>query len=226
MMTRIAAMLVFVGPALAQTNPIEPKTPAPLPDPPWLAHHLLESPLLIEVILLAGAFVCYAALNAAGKAKLARRGLAVLLVLAVAVWALAALVKTDRERAMEATKHLVGDVADGNTRSVDDALAPGAAVYSDQYPQGQPKTVILDKVAQYFGPKGQYPIQEHAILESQAFAASESLEQVQIKVRVTPKDGFPIISWWRMDLTPGPSGWQVTGIKLLSSNFPLSAGGV
>jgi hypothetical protein len=29
-----------------------------------------------------------------------------------------------------------------------------------------------------------------------------------------------------MELVPAGSGWQVSGIRLLSSNFPLGAGGV
>lgn len=225
-MPRIAAILLTSS-ALGQTNPIEPKPPAPLPDPPWLAHHLLESPLLVVAILVAAALVCYAAFNSANKARRAKQGLVLLLVLAGAAWGCAALVKTDRERVLEVTAQLVKDVAEGNTRAVDGELVPAAAAYSDLFPQGQAKAVILDKVGKFFGPNGQFPIQEHAILESQAHVASATLAQVQIKVRVTPKDyAFPVISWWRIDLTPGGSGWQVSGIRLLSSNVPLSAGGV
>lgn len=225
-MARTAAILALASPALAQTNPIEPKAPAPLPDPPWLAHHLFESPLLLIAVLVAAAFVWLAAMNSVNKPRRAKGGMVLLLALGAAVWGCAALVKTDRERALEVTEQLVRDVADGNTRGVDEALASGAAVYSDEYPQGQAKPVILDKVEQFFGPRGLYPIREHAILESQAYSDSSVLAQVQIKVRATPKDGFPIISWWRMDLAPAGRAWQVTGIKLLSSNFPLSAGGV
>jgi hypothetical protein len=128
---------------------------------------------------------------------------------------------------LEVTRRLVADVAAGATNGVDGALTPGAAIYSEQYPQGQPKAFILDKVGKFFGPNGQFPIQEHAVLESQVEVASPTQAQVQLKVRVTGRDyGFPVISWWRMDLAPAGSGWRVSGIKLLSSNVPLSAGGV
>jgi hypothetical protein len=227
MMPKVPVLLfasVLAARASAQPQGIEPKAPLPLPEPPWLAHHLFESPWLFMAVLAAAGLVCYAAFSAAGKPRHARRGLAMLLILAAAVWGAATIVKTKREQAIVVTTRLVADVAAGDTRGVDAMLAPGAAVFSDQYPQGQGKTVIIEKVGQFFGPGGQFPLQDAAILESQAYLASPTLVQVQVKVRVAPKDwGFPIISWWRLDLSPRAAGeWQVDGIRYLSSNVPLT----
>jgi hypothetical protein len=228
MMARtLAAVLALASPALAQSNPIEPKPPPPLPDPPFVIHYLFESPLPVILALIVAAIISLAALNSAGKPKQAKRTASILLLLAATVWGGSVIIKTQREQVLEVTDRLVADVATGSTKAVDAALAPGAAVYSDQFPQGQPKAVILDKVEAFFGPRGQFPLQDHAILESQAYIASPTLAQVQIKVRVSPREwGFPIVSWWRIELTPKGSGWEVTGLRLISSNVPLSQGGV
>ncbi len=207
--------------ALAQLSVLEPKVPPPLPDPPALAHYLLESPLIVISVLLAAAVVAHMAMSSRKPVR-ARQVGAGLIALALCVWAVAFFVETPREKAISLTKQLVADVASGNTKGVDAALAPKAALYTDLRPEGQPKDFILSKVDMFFGPKGLYPIQDHALLEAQAYIATPSLAQVQMKVRVTSKDGFPTLSWWQLDMAPKPgAGWEVTGIKYLSSNFDL-----
>jgi hypothetical protein len=224
MMPKALATLLaaaFAPATLAQLSLLEPKAPPPLPDPPALAHYLLESPLLVISVLLIAAVVTYMALSSKKPAR-ARQAGAGLIALALCVWAVAFFVETPREQAISLTKQLVTDVASGNTKGVDAALASKATLYTDARPDGQSKDFILSKVDTFFGPKGLYPIQDHALLEAQAYIATPSLAQVQMKVRVTPKDGIPTLSWWQLDMAPKPGGgWEVTGIKYLSANFDL-----
>ena len=225
MMTRaLAATLAYVLTAAASAQGIEPKPPPPLPDPPLLAHYLFENPWPVVAALVLVAAVTYAVLNARGKLQRARQIAGLLALLAAAVWGIANLVKTQREQALEITARLVADVAKGNAQGVAATLAPGAVVYSDQYPKGQGKDLILEKITLFFGPSGQFPLQDAAVVESQAAITNPTLAQVQVKVRVEPKDfGYPILSWWRLDLSPkAGGGWNVDGIRYMSSNVPLT----
>jgi hypothetical protein len=219
----LAALLAaaFAPAAIAQLSALEPKAPPPLPDPPALAHYLLESPLLVISVLVVAAVAVYAILSSR-KPTQARKVGAGLIALALCVWVVAFFVETPGEQTIAIAKQLVADVAAGNTQGVDAALAPKAALYTDLRPEGQSKDFILSKVDTFFGPKGLYPIQDHALLEAQAYIATPSMAQVQMKVRVTSKDGFPTLSWWQLDMAPKPGGgWEVTGIKYLSANFDL-----
>jgi hypothetical protein len=213
--------LLLATPALAQFS-LEPKAPTPLPDPPFLAHYLLESTSLPCALVIAAGVISYLIFQST-KPRRARQLAGLFLALAAALFTTGALVQTPREKAIEVTKQLVHSVAAGDTHAVDAALASTAALYSDTQLSGQPKHVILEKVGIYFAPSGQYALEGHAILEIQAFIANPELAQVQLKVRTTSK-GVPILSWWRCDLTPTPSGsWEVSGIRYLSSTIPFSS---
>ena len=207
---------------LAQFAGLDAKPPPPLPDPPLLSHYLLERTTLPFAILLGAGVLCFIILNARKPAK-ARRTALIFLLAGIALIITGEFVHTPREKAIESTKELVHAVASGDTRTVDAALAPQAAVYSDASPQGQPKAVILDKVGSSFGPNGQAPIEDHAILEVQAYIANPKLAQVQVKVRTTFRGGGPILSWWRLDMTPKADGrWEVSAIRYLSSSIPFT----
>jgi hypothetical protein len=226
MMHRPLALIpiLLATPALAQFSALEPKAPPPLPDPPFLTHYLLESTTFPVSLLIAAGVISFLVFQST-KPKRARQLAGLFLALAVILFATGAIVQTPREKAIEVTKQLVHSVANGDTRAVDAALTPTAALYTDTQLQGQPKPIILEKVGIYFAPGGQFTLEDHAILEVQGYIASPELAQVQLKVRTTPKGYGPILSWWRCDLTPAPSGsWQVSGIRYLSSTIPFSQG--
>jgi hypothetical protein len=209
--------------ALGQLSALEPKAPAPLPPPPWFEHHLFESPWLFVALLAGSAFVAHVVLSAKKKPKQARRATVGLVLLALAVWVCAWLVHTPRERADALTRQVVAAVTSGDTRGLDAALASDVAAFGGDSPDARDKSTILTTVGQFFGPGGKYPIQDYGILELQAAQSSAELVQVQLKVRVTPRDsGMPIISWWRLDLRPRGDGMEVSAIRLFSSNFSLS----
>lgn len=225
-MHRSIAALVpafLVSAAFGQLSVLEPKTPTPLPPPPWFEHHLFESPWLFMGVLAGGAFAANLILNAKKKPKQARLATGGLVLLALAVWAAAWLVHTRRERADALTRQLVAAVTTGDTHTVDAVLASDLAAFGGSRPDARDKSTVVSTVGEFFGPGGKYPIQDYGILELQTAETSPELVQVQLKVRVNPRDsGMPIISWWRLDLRPRGEGLEVSAIRLFSSNFELS----
>src|SRR5262249_33460522 len=151
MMYRPMALTAFLlaTPALAQFSALEPKAPPPLPDPPFLTHYVLESTTLPVALLIAAGVISFLVFQST-KPKRARQFGALFLALAAALFATGALVQTPREKAVEVTKQLVHSVAAGDSRAVDAALSPTAALYTDTQLQGQPRHIIIEKVGNYF----------------------------------------------------------------------------
>ena len=204
---------------LAQLN-LDAQAPTPLPGPSPLIHYTLEEPLLLTCLLAGAAVVLWFFFNNRDKPKVALRWAGLLLIAAAGVYAAGHFVTTKRERVLALTKALVRDTAMANIDAVDSHLAEGARLYSPATPDGMPKEQLLNRVRAMLGPGGAARVTDYAVLEAQIDARSEPV-QVQVKVRVTP-DGFgPTLSWWRLDAMPAGEAWKISGIKYLSSNFPI-----
>lgn len=204
---------------LAQLN-LDAQAPTPLPGPSPLVHFTVEKPLLLTVLLAGAAVVLWFYLNNRAKARAARLTAGVLLLLAVGVHTAAHFITTNRERVLALTKALVGDTAMARIDGVDGHLTDDARLYSPATPDGMPKDMVLNRVRAMLGPAGAARVSDYAVLEAQV-DADATLAKVQVKVRVTPEGFGPTLSWWRLDAVPTPQGWKVSGIKYLSSNFPI-----
>lgn len=199
-------------------NPFLPPDPPPLPDPPFLAHYVLESPWALAVFILLLGLLTWKFLAPRLPPARGRFLTGFFVVCAVFVVFAAHFVETPREQVSKAAKQLVADVAAADTLRVRAALAPDAALYWWLNPDGLPLDGILDRIDRDFSGNGQYRVKEHAILEVQAQSDDPTRARVQMKVRVTSQaQGVPLISWWRLDYALGPAGsWQVTGIQPLA----------
>jgi hypothetical protein len=208
-----------LGLTLAQLN-IDAQAPTPLPGPSPLVRYTVEEPLLLTCLLAGAAVVLWFYFNNRDKPKVAAQAAGVLLLAAGAVYAAGHFITTKRERVLALTKALVRDTAMANIDAVDAHLTPEARLYSPATPDGMSKEAVLNRVRAMLGTGGVARVTDYAVLEAQIDTRTEPV-QVQVKVRVTP-DGFgPTLSWWRLDAVPSGAGWKVSGIKYLSSNFPI-----
>jgi hypothetical protein len=219
----LAATLLSAAapPALAQLNFLNIPDPQPLPEGPLWSRLLFESPLPLVALLATAGVATILILNQRGDL---RRGLRLggpILAAAAALWLLATLVMTDRERLKASAIELVRAVAAGDAAATDRALAPDAVLRSFVDASGLPRDRVIERVERDFRKGGSLEVKEYAILEIQATTQGDRDGFVQLKLRATPQiTGGPTFSWWRLDLSRDASGaWRTTGVDLLESSF-------
>ena len=189
-------------PALAQLDLLQPPPTLPsLPDPPRVAHALLENPIpavLLAVALGLGAYAVCARLD---RRRLGLLGAAAGLGLGVIVLAVAALVETGRERVRTATRGLVAAVATADSDALDGMLADDARMYLKGAPGGWRKDQIIDWVERYLGPGSAYAIESHRVDEVQAeVKPNGQFARTRATVLVIPEQNAPtrcicMLSW-------------------------------
>ncbi len=205
---------------LAQVS-LDAQAPKPLPSPSPLGHYTVENPTLLIIALVAAGAIAFFALNNKGKGALAMRVGAAFMLAAAAIWAAAMFITTPREKVLALTKKLVADTATANIAALDADLADSAALYSPASPNGLSKQAILNRVAAMLGPSGAAQINDYALLDAQIHLPPSGPAQVQARVRVSGQSIGPTISWWRLDAVPQGDAWVISGIRYISSNFPI-----
>jgi hypothetical protein len=204
---------------------IDPPAPPALPGAGLLERWLLESPWMLMAILVAAGAAGYWMLRRSEDPRRTRRAgvaLAVGSVLALVVYAVSAVVETDREKISGLTRDVVRATATGEIDRLDDLLnddcildaaLPGLGMGAQVSKQG-----ILDRVRAEFGPNARNGTARPVLLELQASTENPAFARTQIKLRVTSDAwNFPLLSWWRMDWRRQADGsWRATGIQLVS----------
>jgi|GEM_PF-3191759 len=216
----VLSTLALAAPALAQFK-LDADAPPPLKGPSPLIHYTVENPYPLAILLIAIALIAYFYLSSRGDPKQARRAALAPALAAVAVVASALAITTKREKVTQVTKQFITDVAAANIDAVDQTTTPGAKLFLPANPAGMDKARILNRVTAMLGPNGATRIEEHALLDAQVEPTPTGTVYVQVKVRVTPQGSGPVISWWRLDAVPAGNSYQFSGIKYLSSNFPI-----
>lgn len=193
-----------------------------LPSPPVVSRLLMEEPLLMTGILIVLAVAGFVVFNARGKVKQAIAVGAIGFLLAAGVQVLAAMTETPREKMIKATTALVTATAHADGSRLSPLLDPNVHLSNGRnvsyWPAGADsadRSEVLEKVQKYLG--NEYPLEECAVLETQAVVDGPGVGRSQVRVRATTTGPFkvPVVSWWRVDWKMGKDGWVATGIEPL-----------
>lgn len=193
---------------------------------------VLESPLVLALgLVLVGivvGLVLRGRTDGGGRLKVAP---AVLVLLGVGVYGLGQFVRTPRERAVWVVRDLVaavarGDAADAGGRpGLEALLGPKVQIVSGVNVggfapiDGMDRGAILERVRRDFAKGGLMEVKETGWLKDDAIVDG-TRAVVQAKVRVTSAQmGYPLLSWWRVELERDGDGWRAVGI------MPLAIGG-
>jgi hypothetical protein len=190
----------------------------PLPSPPLLQHLLFEIPYPLCIALFIAAAVAWTLLGRRGDRR-APLAAAACFALAAGIWALAAAVKTEREKLQDQTIAFVAAVSRADAPAVDAMLAESAHLYYPFAPRGIDKPRILDMVRSEMA--HQYQVKAHSVLETHASLDAPDQARVLVRVYVQPAEvNFPVYSWWRLDWRKDSSGrWRATSIQSLWINL-------
>lgn len=195
---------------------IDAPTPTPLASGPLWSRFLLENPYPAVILLLIGAFAAWRLLNNALKGREANIAAAACVALALAIFALARFVQTDRERLRDLTRELVRSTATADVTSLEQLLSPQLSLFRPGGGLSMGKEETLERVQNELGKR--YRVREWAVLETQASTDSPTSGITQTRVRVTLEmSPFPTISWWKIDWRKDANGvWRADRIDPVS----------
>lgn len=213
----VIAAAAAAGPALAQAIDLDPDLPA-LPEPPFLQHHLFESPWAAVAVLLIAGLIAGEWFRRRGKGRPALAAYAAGALLAGGVWAASALVETPRERVARAARALVqaAGVPDGPRLRgmLDERVVVQTAMGRAEGADG-----VVGQAERYVPG---FRITDLRTPEVRAAVYSPQLARTQVRVRLR-SDTVPQNSWWSvdwaLDASAGPDdpagGWRATRIEPL-----------
>lgn len=198
---------------------LDAAAPRALPDPSWLAAHVLERPWPLALALAGAGVLAYAWASSRGRGASGVRALAAGLIAGGAVALAGWLVRTPAEAMREAARSLVAAVSAADVEGARALLAPDAVLVLSDATRREPLDRIIERVGRQFGKGGEYEVRDCRVVEVQASSRGAAGGVVQMKVRATPAGaGFPLASWWRLDMIEGGAegGWRIEGIELIS----------
>lgn len=186
----------------------------PLPGPPLLERYFLESPLVVVGALLIAAVAGFFILNARGKLGLGAVVAGAGVALAAGVWAMAALIVTERERLADRTRELIDATAIADTGAISPMLAERAEVIVPNLRSYETRGMILAAVEEY--PGRQYPIESHSVAETRAVVDGPRTARTQVRV-LHSGNAIPGASWWEIEWRreSPDEAWIVDAIRLL-----------
>lgn len=204
--------------ALAQIQGLA-QPPPRLPAPPLLEHALLENPLPLAGGLVVLGVVSAYLLNQRGRAGLAAAVGAGLICVAVGVYALAAMIRTDREAVREATVRLVDAVARVDEPAMRLLLAEDVGLFAHARlaevsapPTGLDREQIIRAVHATIG--DQYRITEHRAAEVESALTGPDAAHSQLRVRVV-LEGWNVAhnSYWQLRWRrEGDGAWRAFSV--------------
>ncbi len=203
---------------------LDAAAPPALPVPALWERYLYEQPMLLSVLVVGIGVIVGLGLQMRGKRNAAVGVLVGAVAAAGAVFGTASAVTTAREELMEHARRLIGATALGEASSVEAMLTSDAVLYLPHFSGPERVDQIVTRVRSDLARGGAYEVREHRIREIQATADAPQRGRVQVKVIVTLQStGYPIPSWWRLDLERARAGeWRTSGISLLSIGGGLS----
>jgi hypothetical protein len=192
------------------------QSPVPqLDSPAALGHFTLENPYPAGIIAVAAAIVVFYLLLQLGKARQGLLVAAALAAVAVGVFALAALVETNREAVMASSISLVDSAAVGEEEAVADLLAEEVRLRVADNPFSLGRESILVLVRRV-GREG--VIASHSVNAARAGRAQATRLTSQVQVSaVTSAGGGAMPTWWQLEWTRQEDGvWRVSEILWLT----------
>jgi hypothetical protein len=197
---------------------LDAAAPPALPASGAWERYLYEQPLGLCVLLVGIGVIGALGLNLREKRKAAAGMVLGCVVAAGGVWGIAASVTTTREELIAHARELINATAAGDAARVQEMLTTDAVLYLPHFSGPERMERIVSRVGSDLARGGSYEVREHRIRELQAVADAPQRGRVQVKVIVTLQStGYPIPSWWRLDLERGSGGeWRTSGISMLS----------
>lgn len=190
--------------------------PAPIPDPPFLPHLLFESPWTTLLACTALGLAAFFALRRSGRDRHALIALVAALATGAGLYALATLVKTERELAQEQTLTLIAAVARADSAAVGNLLAPRVSVRIVGVLTPWSTDEVIQHVQQDMN--GRFALKDRAasVRSMRACSDNDDAIRTQCRVTVTPEaTAFPTGSWWLLTWRRTTTGaWRVTDIDL------------
>ena len=197
---------------------LDAAAPRPLAEPSWFDAYVLEGPWPLALALAGVGVLAYAWATSQGRHAAGVRWLIGGVAAGLAVALAGTLVRTPAEAMREAARSLVEAVSGAEVERARALLAPDAVLVLSDATRREPLERIIERVGRQFGKGGEYEVRDCRVVELQATTRGATGGVVQMKVRATPAGaGFPLASWWRLDMTADGSGaWLIEGIELIS----------
>lgn len=197
---------------------LDAAAPRPLAEPSWFDAYVLEGPWPLALALAGVGVLAYAWATSQGRHAAGARWLIGGVAAGLAVALAGTLVRTPAEAMREAARSLVEAVSGAEVERARALLAPDAVLVLSDATRREPLERIIERVGRQFGKGGEYEVRDCRVVELQATTRGATGGVVQMKVRATPAGaGFPLASWWRLDMTADGSGaWLIEGIELIS----------
>ncbi|MFZ4429814.1 MAG: hypothetical protein ACOYPS_05595 [Phycisphaerales bacterium] len=197
---------------------LDAAAPRPLAEPSWFDAYVLEGPWPLALALAGVGVLVYAWAASRGRNASGAKWLIGGVAAGAAVALAGALVRTPAEAMRGMSRSLVESVSNADVATATALLAPDAVLVLSDATRREPLERIIERVGRQFGKGGEYEVRDCRVVELQATARGGAGGVVQMKVRATPAGaGFPLASWWRLDLTVDGSGvWRIEGIELIS----------
>lgn len=195
---------------------LDAAAPPALPVPNILERYVFEQPLMPALLTIAVAVIIAIAIRHKKKAAVAVSVCGV--VMGAGIFIIGNVVVTPREELLTHARNLVGATATGDAQQVESMLTSDAVLYLPHFTAPERLDRILSRVRGELARGGAYEVREHRLREVQAHVDSGASGRVQLKVNVTlQSSGYPIPSWWRLDLErDAENNWRTSGISLLS----------
>ncbi|MBX3358493.1 MAG: hypothetical protein KF745_08695 [Phycisphaeraceae bacterium] len=201
---------------LAQQSPLAGSSSVPpLPSPPFLAHHFLESPATVAgTFAILGALLFFI-LERRGKATYGIAAGGLLVLLGAATVLLACSIETTRETLAARTREIIALVARRDSAAVAPALAPDVSLAVLGVPFRWDRERLLRAVEERLA--GDLAIKEHSVTSTSATLDGPDLARTQARIRVNLEAfGMPTSSWWRLTWRHDPDGpWRIIAIEAL-----------
>ena len=197
---------------------LDAAAPRPLAEPSRFEAYVLEGPWPLALALAGVGVLAYAWAASRGRSVVGARWLIGGMTAGAAVALVGTLVRTPAEAMREAARSLVEAVSGAEVERATALLAPDAVLVLSDATRREPLERIIERVGRQFGKGGEYEVRDCRVVELQATTRGAAGGVVQMKVRATPAGaGFPLASWWRLDMTLDGSGaWRIEGIELIS----------
>ncbi|MEM7756063.1 MAG: hypothetical protein AAF297_10555 [Planctomycetota bacterium] len=208
----VSSSMLTLAQGLAQEFLSKPDI-RPLPEPGVVEQYLFGGSVLLWGALLAAGLVALVGLATRGKAK---QGVLIgggFFVVAIAAWALAQFVTTEREALMDRVSGLVATTAAANADGLGPYLDEEIRLSIRGFGVDMPRDRILSLVRTQLG--GAYRIESHTVLERQAVIDGPGTARTQVSVRVDGPSFGRVGSWWAIDWQDRGDGWRAVSIEAL-----------
>jgi len=192
-----------------------------LPDPPFFAHYLLESPWFFAAGLVVAGVVAMLVLKRRGQPIEGTRALAAGFILGAIVAGVGTAITTEREALRLRTRELVDLAAEAKTTDLRDLLTEQAhiGVFMSYFTGVRGREEVLGAVQLYLGDR--YPLASHEVGPVQAVVDGPNIARTQVRVWVKlHKDqqayGGAIGAWFRIEWTRDSAGqWKAGVISIM-----------